>query len=258
MKIQIENSKGLGITATGLSDYLSRNEMTNITGAMFDVIAMVNSYENAECKKTATPEQIESIKEEMSKAALQAVPIKETREDRMIIRPRIPNNVVDINELTIEKAVTENALVRCPNCGQAHCLAVPSGNHIYLMRRDFKDNEFGIIAEFDSLNSEDFVNVCCKPETDRNAYYQDLQQMSFMYNTDFAVNNDTELFCPVCCKSHAFSSWKDAFENPLAYFETEALCDACGGEKLEKLIKKRKIYQCDKCGLQSDFKERGE
>ena len=145
--------------------------------------------------------------------------------------------------------------MRCPSCGQAHCLAVPSGNHIYLMRRDFKDNEFGIIAEFDSLNSEDFVNVCCKPETDRKDYYQDLQNISFMDNTDFAVNNDTEIFCPVCCHSNTFSSWKDAFENPLSYFETEQLCDACGGEKLEKLIKKHKVYQCDKCGLQTDFKE---
>ena len=249
MKIQIENNDGVKVMAESPHDN-GLTHIAKISEMMRDVMkALIVSdiAEDTEISKR-TEKLIEHVQE---------VPVVK-QEDRMIIRPRIPNNVVDINELTIEKAVTENALVRCPNCGQAHCLAVPSGNHIYLMRRDFKDNEFGIIAEFDSLNSEDFVNVCCKPETDRNAYYQDLQQMSFMYNTDFAVNNDTELFCPVCCKSHAFSSWKDAFENPLAYFETEALCDACGGEKLEKLIKKRKIYQCDKCGLQSDFKERGE
>jgi hypothetical protein len=259
MEIRIENSNKLGITATGLSDYLSREEVTSITGAMFDMIKMVHSYENMECKKTATPEQIESIKEEMSKAALQAVPIKETQQtERTLIRPRIPNNVVNIEELDIKQAVTEEALVRCPNCGQAHCLAVPSGSHIYLMRRDFKDNEFGIIAEFDSLQSQDFINMCCKPETDRQAYFDDLQNITFIHNSDFAVDNNTEIFCPVCCVSSTFNLWKDAFEHPLDYFETEALCDACGGEKLEKFIKKRKMYQCDKCGLQSDFKERGE
>lgn len=256
MELRIENSKGLGITATGLSDYLSRNEVTNIAGAMFDMIGMVRSYENAECKKTATPEQIESIKEEMSKAALQAVPIKETQQtERALIRPRIPNNVVDVKELSIEKAVTENALVRCPKCGQAHCLAVPSNGRVYMMRRNYLQNEFGIIADFSSLDSTELLNACCKEDTDRQAYFNDLQSIPFREDVDFAVDNNTEVFCPVCCVSSTFNLWKDAFENPLDYFETEHLCDACGGEKLEKLVKKHKIYQCDKCGLQSDFKE---
>jgi predicted RNA-binding Zn-ribbon protein involved in translation (DUF1610 family) len=50
-------------------------------------------------------------------------------------------------------------------------------------------------------------------------------------------------------------NWKKAFDEPLTFFETEHLCDACGGEKLEKLVKKTKMYQCDKCGLQTPFKE---
>lgn len=175
--------------------------------------------------------------------------------DRDVIRPRIPNNVVDINELTIEKAVTENALVRCPKCGQAHCLAVPSNGRIYMMRRNYLKNEFGMIADFSSLDSQELLNACCKESTDRQAYFNDLQAIPFRDEVDFAVDNNTEVFCPVCCTSSTFNLWKDAFENPLDYFETEQLCDACGGEKLEKLIKKHKVYQCDKCGLQTDYKE---
>ena len=147
--------------------------------------------------------------------------------------------------------------MRCPKCGQAHCLAVSGGSRVYMMERQFSSNEFGIIAEFDSLGSQDFVNMCCKEDTDKQLYFKDLQALKPLDDKDFAVNNDTEIFCPVCHESNTFETWKDAFENPLNYFETEHLCDACGGEKLEKLIKKKKVYACDSCGLISDFKEEG-
>ena len=171
------------------------------------------------------------------------------------IRKRLPNNVVDIKDLTVKQAVKENALVRCPHCGQAHCLAVASGSKVYFMERQYSKNEFGIISEFDSLGSKDFVNMCCKEDTDKHLYFDDLQALKPLDDKDFAVNNNTEIFCPVCHESDTFEAWKDAFENPLNYFETEHLCDACGGEKLEKLIKKKKVYACDSCGLVSDFKE---
>ena len=156
---------------------------------------------------------------------------------------------------TPKQAIKEKALVRCPKCGQAHCLAVSSGSKVYMMERQFSSNEFGIIAEFDSLSSQDFVNMCCKEDTDKQLYFEDLQALKLLDDKDFAVNNDIEIFCPVCHESNTFETWKDAFENPLKYFETEHLCDACGGEKLEKLIKKKKVYACDSCGLVSDFKE---
>lgn len=248
MKIQIENHDVNVTVETPHSVLVNKNEVMNICGKVYDVIdSIYNPTLITVSDNIDIPEVVKTIKKTQ--------PTIISERDNMVIRPRIPNNVVDIKDLTIKKAVTENALVRCPVCGQAHCLAVPSGNHIYLMRRDFKKDEFGIIAEFDSLNGEDFVNVCCKPETDRKAYYQDLQNMSFIYNKDFTVDNDTELFCPVCCKSSKFTLWKEVFENPLMYFETEHLCDACGGEKLEKLIKKKKVYECDYCGLQTDYKE---
>lgn len=254
MNIQIESNNAC--VAVNTKYDCSRNELLSICNKMYDT--MIEAAKVVKDEKELTPDSVFDFEPKIAllNNTQDSEPKLAPPKDAMVIRPRIPNNVVDINDLSIEKAVTENALVRCPKCGQAHCLAVPSGNHIYLMRRDFKDNEFGIIAEFDSLSSEDFVNVCCKPETDRQAYYQDLQNMKFSYNTDFVVNNDTEIFCPVCCTSHAFNLWKDAFENPLNYFETERLCDACGGEKLEKFIKKKRVYQCDKCGLQTDFKEK--
>ena len=174
---------------------------------------------------------------------------------RPAFRERLPNNIVDVKDLTIKQAIKEKALVRCPKCGQAHCLAVSSGSKVYMMERQFSSNEFGIIAEFDSLGSQDFVNMCCKEDTNKQLYFEDLQALKLLDDKDFAVNNDTEIFCPVCHESNTFETWKDAFENPLKYFETEHLCDACGGEKLEKLIKKKKVYACDSCGLVSDFKE---
>lgn len=195
--------------------------------------------------KETTEEHTEEVQE----------PIVSSVSEFPAIRKRLPNNVVDIKDLTVKQAIRESALVRCPKCGQAHCLAVSGGSRVYMMERQFSSNEFGIIAEFDSLGSQDFVNMCCKEDTDKQLYYKDLQALKPLDDKDFAVNNDTEIFCPVCHESNTFETWKDAFENPLNYFETEHLCDACGGEKLEKLIKKKKVYACDSCGLVSDFKE---
>jgi predicted RNA-binding Zn-ribbon protein involved in translation (DUF1610 family) len=215
----------------------SSEEVCNIEDISNKMIDLYNSI-NSGITQTPSVNEIEEL----------PIKVRLEEKDRSIIRPRIPNNVVDIKDLTIEKAITENALVRCPSCGQAHCLAVHS-DKIYMMRKDYDKNEFGIICEFDSLQSQDFIKACCKEETNRNFYYQDLQKIKFITTSDFAVNNDTEIFCPVCCSSNSFSEWKHAYQEPLSFFETEHLCDACGGEKLEKFIKKSKFYVCDKCGL---------
>lgn len=251
MKIKIENNN-VSVIVKANHDYCNKEQLLDICNKMHDTILSATERSDMPIANIDHDGDIHiALLGNQSTVPTTTPPEKDT----MVIRPRIPNNVVDINDLTIEKAVTENALVRCPKCGQAHCLAVPSNSHIYLMRRDFKDNEFGIIAEFESTQSQDFLNACCKPETDKQAYYNDLQNFDFAYESDFTVENNTEIFCPVCCVSSTFNLWKDAFENPLDFFETEHLCDACGGEKLEKLIKKHKIYKCDKCGLETNFKE---
>lgn len=175
--------------------------------------------------------------------------------DEFKVRERIPNNVVDVKELDIKQAVTEEALVRCPHCGQAHCLAVNAGNKIYVLERDFNENEFNIIAEFDSLTSDGFIGMCCKENTNKKAYFEDLQNVKIINYEDFVANNDTEIFCPVCCLSHSFIEWKNAYENPLNYFETEHLCDVCGGEVVTKMIKKQKVNKCEKCGHETPHKE---
>ena len=178
--------------------------------------------------------------------------------DEFKIRERIPNNVVDVKKLDIKQAVTEEALVRCPVCGQSHVLAVNSGSRIYVMRKFYSANdntdEFRIIAEFDSLNSQGFIDMCCKPETNKKAYFEDLQQTKMIDDKDFAVTNETEVFCPVCCASSNFIEWKEAFNNPLNYFDTEHLCDACGGEVVTQMIKKQKINKCEKCGHETKYK----
>lgn len=220
------------------------------------LVESVSSLYNNCCGHQEAPSIIftkETIEEHIKKA--QEEPAVLSVSEFPTIRKRLPNNVVDIKDLSVEQAVKEKALVRCPNCGQAHCLVVSSGARIYMMERQYSSNEFGIIAEFDSLGNQDFVNMCCKDNTDKQLYFKDLQTLKTLTDKDFAVNNDTEIFCPVCHESNTFETWKDAFENPLNYFETEHLCDACGGEKLEKLIKKNKVYACDSCGLISDYKE---
>lgn len=175
--------------------------------------------------------------------------------ERPAFRDRLPNNLVDVKDLTIQQAVTENALVRCPECGQAHAIIVKSGNSLYLMRKDYEKNEFVTICPFDADDQQAMLNVCCTEKTNRLAYFNDLQALRAIDCGDFTVNNETEIFCPVCQQSHPFMDWKEAFDNPLSRFETEHLCDACGGEVVEKVVKGSTYTHCEHCGLEQPSKE---
>lgn len=209
------------------------------------------------CLNAVAGEELEYVQKpkKQSENVTSVTPVK----DDFKIRERIPNNVVDVKDLDIKQAITEKALVRCPHCGQSHILALNSGNRIYVMRKFYAyaaEDEFRIILEFDSLNSHDFLGICCKPETDRKAYFEDIQKTYMKDDKDFAVTNDTEVFCPVCCQSDTFLNWKNAYDNPLEYFETEHLCDACGGETVTKMVKKQKVTKCEKCGHETKYEEK--
>lgn len=194
----------------------------------------------------------ENIKPIVTKTTTMPMPVTE----RPAFRNRLPNNVVDIESLTIQQAVTENALVRCPECGQSHAIVVAAGGCMYLMRKDYKANEFITITEIDARDKEALVNMCCDDNTDRLKYFNDLQQFDKMSDYDFAVDNDTEIFCPVCRNANAsFIKWKDAYENPLKYFDTEYLCDVCGGELTEKVVKRGSYTHCEKCGFEAPTKK---
>lgn len=210
---------------------------------------------------TAVMKQLQSClnlitgEEKVESIQVESVQQNERIQEGFKIRERIPNKVIDVKDLNVKQAITEKALVRCPICGQAHCLAVNSGNKIYVMERDFNKDDFNIIAEFDSLTSDGFVNMCCKPETNKLDYFNDLQSVQIINYDDFAVDNNTEVFCPVCCNSSSFLDWKKAYDEPLSIFETEHLCDVCGGETITKVIKKQKVNKCEKCGYETKYKE---
>lgn len=225
-------------------DKFNSNDTNIIIEQLKNLLSLLMKKEN----KIESCQMIQTPKEEVQQTIT-------TNKDEFKIRERIPNNVVDIKELDIKQAVTEKALVRCPKCGQAHCLAVNSGSKIYVMERDFNKNDFNTIAEFDSFTNKGFIGMCCKLETDKKAYFNDLQNVSVVSYDDFTVNNDTEVFCPVCCESDTFLNWKNAYENPLEYFETEHLCSVCGGEMITKMVKKQKINKCEKCGHEIKYKE---
>lgn len=175
------------------------------------------------------------------------VPVQAPPRDSFGIRERLPNNLVDVKDLNVQQAVTENALVRCPACGQAHALVVHSDNAMFLMRKDYLKNEFGIVQEFECPPDQTFVQNCRQEKEFELDYFYRLQDMPLQPDVDFAVNNDTEVFCPVCQKSHPFMNWKEAWDTPLHYFEHEDICEACGGELLTNVSKNDQVKQCNTC-----------
>ncbi len=179
--------------------------------------------------------------------------IKEQEPREFNFRDRLPNNVVNVEDLTIEKAVTENSLVRCPSCGQAHCLAANSGSRIYFMARNYIDNEYKIVSEYDSLNDDLFLYACKREEDSFVDYYNNIRDLGSEEDVDLVVDNDSEIFCPVCHESNSFEKWKIAYDKPLSFFETENLCDACGGEKIQTLSEEQGVEMevCENCGLKA-------
>lgn len=172
--------------------------------------------------------------------------------ERPPFRDRLPNNVVNVKHMTIKQAVTEDALVRCPHCGQSHAVGVTDNAKIYLMRKNYTKKEFEVVAEFE-LNGDKFKQACCSDGMLKKEYFTDLQKlMSLDDIKDFYVKNDSELFCPVCHMSATFDKWKKAYDSPLDFFETEQLCDACGGEVVDKVVKGNIYKHCEKCGLDVD------
>lgn len=207
--------------------------------------AFMNS--NASIEKAQEPSNVTEIFKTLPKTQ------NNEQEERPIIRQRIPNNVIDPETLTYKKAMTENALVRCPHCGQSHALVVESPDGMYLMRRNFASNSFDIIDKVPDIN-----NVTRKEGISYTEYFEAMQELKV--NSDYAdkdivVNNTSEFICPVCSEQSMFVEWKRAYDQPLDYFETESLCPCCGGEMLTKLTKsngaKKTVLECKTCGYEA-------
>lgn len=173
--------------------------------------------------------------------------------ERPVVRERIPNKV-DLSDYEIKSAVTTEPMIRCPCCGQSSKAIVHIDNEFYYLRKSKNKNK----ETFDTImvmQSEEEVNNIIKPEdSDILDYHHDIMDIkipSKLKNTDLNVDNNTELLCPICNETKKFNEWVDAYNNPLDYFETDMLCDICGGEAVEKINKdKTKVIICECCGYE--------
>lgn len=173
--------------------------------------------------------------------------------DRMLVKDRIPNQI-DLSELEIKKAVTKEPMIRCPHCGQSSVVFAKIENDNYLLRKENKNNKdtYKIVVSLD----DEAVKGLYKPaQADIRDYHNDMMKIrvsSKFKDKDLNVNNDTDLTCPVCATTHKFKEWVDAFKDPLWFgFETELLCDVCGGEAVERIDEnKNKFVKCEHCGYE--------
>lgn len=168
-------------------------------------------------------------------------------------RKRLPNQV-DVSELDVKDAVTENALVRCPACGQSSIIAVQHDGELYEFMAK-RNNEFKHIV---TCNSTDEMHDMAYRRVDRTKipdYYNDINNIRSFEDNDVVINNDTQICCPICGSVENFNEWKNAWQNPLLYFEYEHPCEWCGGETtvLKADESGEVVYKCEICG--HEFKE---
>jgi DNA-directed RNA polymerase subunit RPC12/RpoP len=212
------------------------------------VIKIINMFKDSK-------ESVQGIMSDIAKnvSKIKEEPVRKTKEDRPIVRDRIPNQV-DMSEIEIKKAVTEEPMIRCPNCGQSSKAIVhisPTEN--YLLRKVTCNNKktFETVLE---LTDENSINNILMPEganiLDYHSDIMKIKQNKKLKDTDLNVSNSTIIQCPCCNEKVPFAEWVDAFKNPLEHgFETELLCPVCGGEAVKAIDEnKNEILQCEHCG----------
>ena len=182
-------------------------------------------------------------------------------EERPVVRKRLPNEV-DLSDVELKKAVTTEPMLRCPKCGQsAVIVVVVDENHVYLMRKEIGDTKdtYTLIAQLKSNDDIRAVEYHENKFGDKHKYHEEIMKMDIskdVRNEDLNVDMNTSVYCPVCCTFHKYSEWIECFKHPLDFgFETEHLCDVCGGEVVEQIDKdKKKILHCEKCGYNKSIK----
>ena len=174
-------------------------------------------------------------------------------EDRPAIRERIPNEI-DVSELNITKADTEQSMIRCPKCGQSSKAIVElNDGDSYYLRRQYsksKKEEFSAITKLSGL--QEIFNMCKPDDANIIDYHNDIMKIKIPSNlkdVDLCVDSNTIIRCPICKDQKNFSDWSKAFKYPLKYgFESDILCDVCGGEAVEIITKDgNKEIKCEHC-----------
>ena len=240
--------KEQGVTVHIITDdELDTGELAIIAANAMDNTLAERSIENDNAESNVTP--VQNIKQETGKVV--QLPQKKTSEDRPVIRDRLPNEIRP-GDYQLEQAQTERILIRCPECGQAHCAAVQADGSIYILEK--LNGEFKPVMESqigDGVEGVEFLNSISRND-DESAldYYLSMQQCKPMNNDDFAVTPETEIFCPVCHKSNALKMWDAAWRDPATVgIEYNHVCDVCGGEMDSVPTAEGRIMMvCDKCG----------
>lgn len=173
--------------------------------------------------------------------------------DRPVIRERIPNQI-DLAELDIKKAITEEPQLRCPDCGQTDLILVVLEDKCYLMRKE--DSKYEILNTYDNLDKARGIIKPARPETAK-ASIKDFHDDIYGYRIpkkykglNLAVNAESNILCPVCGQIHPLKTWIDAFNDPIKYgFEYENICNICGGEMIDTINEnKETVLKCESCG----------
>jgi predicted RNA-binding Zn-ribbon protein involved in translation (DUF1610 family) len=183
------------------------------------------------------------------------VPINpKANEEREPFRDRLPNEI-DIKDLKVTKAKTQNTIMRCPSCGQAHCGILMDGDKLFLMRRKDKSDTFDTVMQCDGGQEEFLTTVSMKEDDSKREYYESLQLMNVLDETDFVADKNTEVFCPVCHKSNKLAAWMDAYDHPEKYFEYAYVCDVCGSEMVSCVDYRKQVKElkCEECGHVQDM-----
>ena len=177
--------------------------------------------------------------------------------DRPVVRKRLPNEI-DLNDFDVQKAVTEEPGMTCPNCYQSSFLIVKTGVNSYYMRRTDASG-YEVVCEFsneEEISGMRFKGFETASITDYKSDIYKIKVSKSFKDKDIGININTEIMCPICGAIKKANEWMKCNKNPSEYgCYYDNPCIICGGETVEKILKNKQIKRtCEDCGHQITVK----
>ena len=241
MNIHYKNN-GVKIVLSNLPDSVLRDkeEQEALKSMIKDLISSLE----IEKEKNISNNNITKLETKESK--------RPVNDDRPVIRGRVPNKI-DLSEFNITNAEVKEYGIRCPECGQSSKAIVMLGlDGDYYLRKENKNGKETYEAIL-KLENDEIDQMCKKEDVDPLVYHKDImeiKQAKELRGKDINIDKHTNIKCPCCGNIDLYSLWIKAYEEPLEVgFESDNLCDICGGEAVDYIDKDKKhSYKCEVCG----------
>jgi hypothetical protein len=137
-------------------------------------------------------------------------------------------------------------MFRCPHCARVYKLPL-SKNYSLIANHDM--NRFTVMNERVYEEGEKAKNLARQFLAFEHEALSLTDAYQYVQSMGEEIHPNDPISCPACHQEALLSTWKEAFESPIDFFDAEHLC-GCGNELWMDRIPGTNKYGmvCDRCG----------